>query len=47
MDFLNEMAAKHKTVWDGLNISYTDFIRTTQPNHHEFVRKVLQKTYDN
>lgn len=28
-------------------ISYTDFIRTTQQDHKEFVQKILQKTYEN
>lgn len=46
-EYLDIMAQKHKDVWDGLKIGYTDFIRTTQPRHHEFVRKVLQKCYDN
>jgi len=47
MDYLDEMAHKHKEVWDGLGIQYTDFIRTTEARHHELVRKVLQKSYDN
>ncbi len=44
--YLDEMAAKHKEVWDGLGIQYTDFIRTTEPRHHELVREVLQKSFD-
>lgn len=47
MEFLDSMAEIHKSVWDGLEISYTDFIRTTQENHHQFVQYILQKTYDN
>jgi methionyl-tRNA synthetase len=46
LDYLDEMAYKHREVWDGLGIQYTDFIRTTEPRHHELVRKVLQKSYD-
>jgi methionyl-tRNA synthetase len=45
--YLDMMASKHKSVWDGLNIEYTDFIRTTEPRHHKLVRKVLQKSFDN
>ena len=45
--YLDMMADKHKAVWDGLGIEYTDFIRTTEPRHHEFVREVLQKSFDN
>lgn len=47
MSYLDMMAEKHKAVWDWLNIKYTDFIRTTEPRHHEFVREVLQKSFDN
>ncbi len=47
MDYLDMMASKHKAVWDGLGIQYTDFIRTTEDRHHKFVREVLQKSYDN
>jgi len=47
MDFLDEMSAKHKEIWDKLDINYTDFIRTTEQRHHKLVREVLQTTYDN
>jgi len=46
MEYLDEMAEVHKWVWDDLKIDYTDFIRTTEPRHHEIVREVLQKTFD-
>ncbi len=46
-EFLDEVAAVHKKTWDELRVSYTDFIRTTEPRHYEFVQKMLQKTYDN
>lgn len=45
--YLDMMAGKHKAVWDWLNIEYTDFIRTTEKRHHEFVAEVLQKSFDN
>lgn len=41
MDYLDEMASKHKTVWDFFNIEYTDFIRTTEKRHHTLVQEVL------
>ncbi len=44
--FLDKMAAAHKAVWDGLHLEYTDFIRTTEPRHHELVRKVLGTTWE-
>ncbi|EKE26523.1 MAG: methionyl-tRNA synthetase alpha subunit, partial [uncultured bacterium (gcode 4)] len=46
MEFLDDIATKQKAVWDWIDISYTDFIRTTELRHHEFVSKVLQKTYE-
>ncbi len=41
-DYLDMMATKHKAVWDGLGIEYTDFIRTTEKRHHKLVREVLK-----
>ena len=46
IEFLDKMAAAHKAVWDGLGLEYTDFIRTTEPRHHELVRKVLATTWE-
>ncbi len=47
MEFLDEVSAIHKETWDACWISYTDFIRTTEPRHKEFVQSMLQKTFDN
>ncbi len=47
VSYLDLMAAKHKAVWGGLGIKYTDFIRTTEERHHKLVREVLQKSFDN
>ena len=46
MEFLDEVATQHRITWDTLNISYTDFIRTTDSKHHAFVQEMLQKTYN-
>lgn len=46
MEFLDEVAGQHQQVWDALQISYTDFIRTTEPRHRELVQSVLQRSYD-
>ena len=35
-----------KRLWEELNISYTRFIRTTDPDHVEFVREVITKSYE-
>ena len=47
MAYADMMASKHRDTWDTLGIHYTDFIRTTEPRHHEFVQQVLQKSFDN
>jgi len=47
MDYADMMAAKHRETWDALGVRYSDFIRTTDPRHHEFIKKVLQKSFDN
>ncbi len=41
------MASRHQAVWDGIGIRYTDFIRTTESRHKDFVQTVLQKSFDN
>ncbi|MFC4454867.1 methionine--tRNA ligase [Deinococcus sonorensis] len=35
-----------KGLWDRLEISYDDFIRTTEPRHKRYVQDVLQRVYD-
>lgn len=46
MDYADMMAEKHKAIWDGIGIWYTNFVRTTSENHKVFVQEVLQKTFD-
>jgi methionyl-tRNA synthetase len=46
MPYLDEMAQKWKEVRDHLQISYTDFVRTTQDNHKKLVQEMLQKSFD-
>jgi len=45
-DYLDEMALKHREVWDYFGMWYTDFIRTTEQRHHKLVSEVLQKCFD-
>jgi methionyl-tRNA synthetase len=35
-----------RAAWDGLDISYDDYIRTTEPRHHRAVEEFLQRVYD-
>jgi methionyl-tRNA synthetase len=46
MAYADMMAGKHREVWDGIGINYTDFIRTTEARHRDYVQKVLQKSFD-
>ena len=44
--FCDELAAQFIEVWKKLNISYDDFIRTTQPRHRDRVQEVVQQLWD-
>ena len=39
-------ANRFREAWDGLDISYDDFIRTTEPRHHAAVQALLTKIYE-
>ncbi|MDR1400803.1 MAG: methionine--tRNA ligase [Endomicrobium sp.] len=41
-DLCNEMSAKFKEAWKLLNISYTEFIRTTEQNHLISVKEIVE-----
>ncbi len=40
-------SARFRDTWEMLDISYDDFIRTTEPRHHTAVQALLQRIYDN
>ncbi len=44
--FVDQVSASFRGAWDQLEISYDDFIRTTEPRHQRVVQQVLQKVYD-
>jgi len=46
MEFLDEIAQTFRVTWDAMDVSYTDFIRTTETRHKEFVQSMLQVTHD-
>jgi methionyl-tRNA synthetase len=46
MVYLDEMGEKWKHVRNDLQISFTDFIRTTQADHKALVTSMLQKSFD-
>ena len=41
--YVDKIAAQIKQVWDGMNISYDRFIRTTDADHEDAVEKIFQK----
>jgi len=45
--FADQMAQKYKDAWKVLNVSYDQFIRTTDPMHEKFVKDFVQKLHDN
>lgn len=45
-EFCDEISAKFKYAWDKLNISYDYFVRTTDKNHEDAVKKFLSKLYE-
>ena len=45
--YCDDMARQFQEVWRALEISYDDFIQTSEPRHHQGCRKFIQKVYDN
>jgi methionyl-tRNA synthetase len=45
--YCDDMARQFQEVWRALEISYDEFIQTSEARHHEGCRKFIQKVYDN
>jgi methionyl-tRNA synthetase len=45
-EFCDQMVVRFQKVWERLNISNDDFIRTSQERHTVVVQKILQDIYD-
>ena len=45
-DYLDGMIEDIKKLWETMEISYDDFIRTTDERHEKAVQKIFQKLYD-
>jgi methionyl-tRNA synthetase len=45
-EFCDKMAANFENLYRKLNVSFDDFVRTTQPRHKIVVQRILQKLYD-
>jgi methionyl-tRNA synthetase len=46
-EYCDDMAAQFKEVWRALEISYDDFIQTSERRHHVGCQKFIQKVFDN
>lgn len=45
-EFVDDVAAGIKELWDLMDTSYDNFIRTTDDNHEKQVQKIFKKLYD-
>ena len=45
-EFVDEVAAEIKRIWDIMNTSYDRFVRTTDPHHEEVVQHIFKYMYD-
>jgi methionyl-tRNA synthetase len=44
--FVDEIASQIKTIWDTMNTSYDNFVRTTDANHIKQVQKIFKKLFE-
>ncbi|MGI1657560.1 MAG: methionine--tRNA ligase [Desulfitobacterium sp.] len=44
--YVDGIVERFKALWDELDISYDDFIRTTEERHHLVVQKIFTKLYE-
>jgi methionyl-tRNA synthetase len=45
--YCDDMARQFQEVWRALEISYDDFIQTSEARHHQGCRQFIQKVFDN
>ena len=45
-EFVDEKAGEIKRIWDLMNTSYDNFVRTTDKNHEKVVQHIFKKMYD-
>ncbi len=45
--YCNDMARQFREVWDALDISYDEFVQTSEPRHHRCATTFAQKVYEN
>lgn len=44
--YVDKIVDSFQQLWEKLHISHDDFIRTTEPRHHDVVQAIFQKIYD-
>ena len=44
--FVDEVAGEVKRIWDLMNTDYDSFVRTTDEDHEQCVKKIFRKLYD-
>lgn len=45
-EFVDGVAGTVKNIWDSMNTSYDSFVRTTDKDHEQCVKKIFKKLYD-
>ena len=45
-EYVDNVAGEVKRIWDLMNISYDNFVRTTDEDHEKQVKKIFKKLYD-
>lgn len=45
-EYVDQVAARVRSIWDLMNTSYDKFIRTTDSDHQKQVQKIFRKFYD-
>lgn len=46
LEYVDNIVAGFKALWQRLNIQYDDFIRTSEPRHKKVVQAIFQRLYD-
>ena len=46
-DHADRTSERYRQVWASIDISYDDFIRTTEPRHYRATQQLMQAAYDN
>lgn len=45
-EYVDEVSAQIRQVWDSMNVTYDKFIRTTDADHEDAVKKIFTKLYE-